>query len=191
MKHLLLCGAALSLVACGGAGSDQAESSDVTSVTASATDPIVATFDVINISGSPIGTVTISDEDAGGVTLSLDVTSIPQGSHAIHFHENGRCDIPDFKSAGGHYNPMEVNHGFESEAPNPHAGDMRNFDAPMSGVVQTDIRNERVSLSDREGLAPLYDEDGTALIIHASADDYMTQPTGAAGGRIACAVIMP
>lgn len=123
--------------------------------------------------------------------LDLDVTAIPEGAHAIHFHTNGTCDLPDFTSAQGHYNPMDVNHGFESTAPNPHAGDMRNFDAPASGVVKTQISNERVSLSDRDGFAPLFDTDNTALIIHASADDYVTQPTGAAGGRIACAVIAP
>ncbi len=146
------------------------------------------TFAVMNSSGNRIGDVTISDT-ADGVDVMLDVTSIPAGSHAIHFHEVGTCDGPDFKSAGGHYNPSGVNHGFESASPNPHAGDMPNFDAPQSGVVKTTLENDRVSLSTRRGMAPLFDANGTALIIHAAADDYKSQPSGAAGGRIACAVI--
>lgn len=149
-----------------------------------------ASFDVINSAGLPIGSVEIMDQ-TDGVSLTLDLTSIPAGSHAIHFHENGSCDLPDFKSAGGHYNPMSVNHGFEAPAPNPHAGDMRNFEAPASGVVKLTMMNERVSLSDREGFAPLFDANQTAMIIHASADDYASQPSGDAGGRIACAVIAP
>lgn len=146
------------------------------------------TFDVKNASGMTIGTVLIADT-MDGVDVTLDVTAIPEGNHAIHFHENGTCDGPEFTSAGGHYNPTDRNHGFDAPSPSPHAGDMRNFDAPQSGVVQTTVANERVSLSMREGMAPLRDANGTALIIHAEADDYTSQPAGAAGARIACAVI--
>ena len=145
-------------------------------------------FVISNSSGSPIGVVTIIDVD-DGVEVDLDVTAMPEGSHAIHFHENGTCDGPDFTSAGGHYNPSGANHGFEASAPNPHAGDMRNFEAPVSGVVKTTLTNERVTLGPRRDLAPLKDDNGTALIIHAAADDYSSQPSGAAGARIACAVI--
>ena len=145
-------------------------------------------FDVLNGAGRSIGSVTIKDT-ASGVDVMLDVTSIPAGSHAIHFHETGTCDGPDFTSAGGHYNPTGHNHGFEAASPNPHAGDMRNFDAPQSGVVRTTVKNDRVSLSERSGMAPLFDANGTALIIHAAADDYVSQPSGAAGARIACAVV--
>lgn len=145
-------------------------------------------FKVMNASGRSIGTVTVEDT-ASGVNVILDITSIPAGRHAIHFHENGSCDTPDFRSAGGHYNPGDVNHGFEADMPRPHAGDMRNFDAPQSGIVQTTVKNERVTLSSRDGFAPLFDSNGTALIIHAKADDYESQPSGAAGARIACAVI--
>lgn len=190
MKNLILLTTALALMACNGTD----ETFDISSNEVAADVQTVATLmsqsiSILNSSGNEIGTATIMDEPEGGVMISLDVTSIPEGSHAIHFHETGACDTPDFKSAGGHYNPSSANHGFQSTAPNPHAGDMRNFDAPMSGVVQTNIRNERVTLSPRDGLAPLIDANGTALIIHAAADDYETQPTGAAGGRIACAVI--
>ena len=147
-----------------------------------------ASYDVLNSAGRSIGTVTIADT-VDGVDVTLNVNAIPEGEHAIHFHETGTCDGPDFTSAGGHYNPSGTNHGFEAAAPNPHAGDMRNFDAPQSGVVRTTLSNDRVSLSARDGMAPLRDANGTALIIHAGADDYRSQPSGAAGGRIACAVI--
>jgi len=146
------------------------------------------TFEVKNSSGFTIGTAMIADT-MDGVDVTLDLTSIPEGNHAIHFHETGTCDGPDFKSAGGHYNPANVNHGFDAPSPRPHAGDMRNFDAPASGVVQQTIENARVSLAGYGDRAPLRDANGSALIIHAEPDDYETQPTGAAGARIACAVI--
>ncbi len=145
------------------------------------------TFSVMNSSGFDIGQVTITDSPEG-VTLGLDVIAIPEGSHAIHFHEVGTCDGPDFTTAGGHYNPASKDHGFDTKD-GPHAGDMRNFEAPQSGIVKTEIQNGRVSLSERADFAPLLDRDGTALIIHASADDYKSQPSGAAGARIACAVL--
>lgn len=196
MKNWVLASTAIALVACGGTqtetGSEAAsETLTLQNAPEQTTGLMTQKFAVINTAGIEIGEVTITDQTAGGVMLDLDVTAIPEGSHAIHFHTNGACDLPDFTSAGGHYNPMDVNHGFDSAAPNPHAGDMRNFDAPPSGVVKTQISNERVSLSDRNGFAPLFDADNTALIIHASADDYVTQPTGAAGSRIACGVIAP
>lgn len=200
MKNCIFATAAIALVACGG-GDDQALVDNETEVmtmpeTLASPSPstsglLTQSFNVMNAFGVEIGLVTITDQAAGGVTLDLDMTAIPEGPHAIHFHTNGRCDLPDFSSAGGHYNPMDANHGFDASAPNPHAGDMRNFEAPASGVVKTQIMNERVSLSDRDGFAPLFDADSTALIIHAGSDDYVSQPTGAAGGRIACAVITP
>ena len=145
-------------------------------------------FSLVNASGFEIGTVTIEDEEMG-VEVDIDATSLPEGPHAVHFHENGTCDGPDFTSAGGHYNPSGVNHGFDAASPNPHAGDMRNIEVPRSGVVEVELDNERVTLRPRDGLAPLLDSNGTALIIHAGADDYESQPSGDAGGRIACAVI--
>ena len=206
MKIWLLTSAALTLAACGGSGVDAPEDSasddmtnevmtmpdtTIASDVASESDMMSRSFAVINAAGAEIGEVRITDQASGGVTLDLDVTAFPAGAHAIHFHTNGSCELPDFTSAGGHYNPKDVNHGFEADAPNPHAGDMRNFEAPESGVVKTQIRNERVTLSPRSGLAPLFDVDDTALIIHAGSDDYVSQPTGAAGGRIACAEITP
>ena len=211
MKRALILTSAALFCACGGAGdTDDIRTPDapVNEIAAEPGDRVMAandamdhnsgtdyspmekTYEVMNSAGRPIGSVTITDVGKG-VELMLDLTSIPEGRHAIHFHETGTCDGPDFTSAGGHYNPSGVNHGFQAEGRKPHAGDMRNFDAPQSGVVKTTIDNERVTLSARDGLAPLFDADGTALIIHAGADDYKSQPSGDAGGRIACAVIAP
>lgn len=144
-------------------------------------------YPVINSGGHELGTVTINDVE-NGVNLILDITSIPAGPHAIHFHQTGACDTPDFTSSGGHYNPKSVEHGHIGTS-GPHAGDMENFNAPQSGVVKLTIPNPQVSLSDRHEFSPLLDADGTALVIHAGADDYKSQPSGAAGARIACAVI--
>ena len=213
MRTLLAAGAAtLALAACGNADDEVARDIDTgvertervldnavndtermadrttERMDASMDDDMEMSFSLVNASGFEIGTVTIEDEEVG-VEVDIDATSLPEGPHAVHFHENGTCDGPDFTSAGGHYNPSGVNHGFDAASPNPHAGDMRNIDVPRSGVVEVELDNERVTLRPRDGLAPLLDSNGTALIIHAGADDYESQPSGDAGGRIACAVI--
>ena len=151
-------------------------------------DDMEMSFSLVNASGFEIGTVTIEDEDEG-VEVDIDATSLPEGTLAVHFHETGACDGPGFMSAGQHYNPGGVNHGFEASSPKPHAGDMRNIEVPRSGMVDVELDNERVTLRERPGLAPLLDSNGSALIIHAKADDYESQPGGASGDRIACAVI--
>lgn len=145
------------------------------------------TYPIQNAGGYDLGEVTIKDV-ADGVEVMVSVNSLPEGTSAIHFHETGTCDGPDFTSAGGHYNPDNVSHG-KNTGSGPHAGDMDNFDVPVSGMVTFTRMNKMVSLSERDGFAPLLDDNGTALIIHAEADDYESQPSGAAGARIACAVI--
>ena len=145
------------------------------------------TADVVNASGYTIGTVTLEHSD-DGVELEFDVTSLPEGTSAIHFHETGACDTPDFMSAGGHFNPSGVMHGHDS-ATGPHAGDMRNIEIPQSGVLKTSVSHTHATLMGHDDMPGLLDTDGSALIIHAEADDYESQPSGAAGARIACAVI--
>jgi Cu-Zn family superoxide dismutase len=145
-----------------------------------------ATADVtfINSDGRQVGTGTLIQTDRG-VLITANLSGLPAGQHAFHLHETGRCDAPSFESAGGHYAPMKRRHGFLASG-GPHAGDMTNVQV-VGSTVSVQEFNPFVTLSGGE--APLLDQDGSALVIHAKADDYSTQPSGDAGARIACAVV--
>jgi len=140
-----------------------------------------SSFPIMNADGGKIGVISITPLKAGGVDLVVTVKGLTPGSHAMHFHEFGRCDAPNFKSAGGHYNPEAVAHG-------NHAGDMMNVNVTSDGTGKFEVTNGKVNLK-AGSLPALMDADGTALIIHAGEDDYTSQPSGAAGPRVACAVI--
>lgn len=133
--------------------------------------------------GSDRGTVTLT-QTAHGLLISAALAGLPDGPHGYHLHETGKCE-GDFTSAGGHFNPTGKAHGFHT-ADGAHAGDMGNFTA-HGGTAAFDMINPAVSLAGGEGA--LNDADGASLVIHASADDYTSQPAGASGERIACAVI--
>ncbi|MET0301084.1 MAG: superoxide dismutase family protein, partial [Methyloceanibacter sp.] len=137
-------------------------------------------------SGNEVGKAALT-ETPSGVLVRLDLTATPSGEHALHFHAVGKCEPPDFKSAGPHFNPGEHKHGLENPA-GPHAGDMPNLHVPGDGKLSIEVLNPAVTLS---GKSALLDEDGTALVIHAAADDYRTDPAGNAGDRIACGIIAP
>lgn len=141
---------------------------------------------LVNAQGAAIGTVTIEEEE-DGVDLEGHLTGLPAGTHGIHIHENGTCTPPSFESAGGHYNPTSREHGFEN--PNgPHAGDLRNIEVGADGMAHIDLEAEAVTI--RPGSRTLFDANGSALVIHAGADDYRTNPSGSSGARIACGVIV-
>ena len=145
-----------------------------------------ATF--IDRDGNELGTVTLTQSD-GGVTIDGIVEGIPEGAHGFHVHETGTCDPADgFESAGGHFAPQGREHGFDN--PNgPHAGDMENQTADASGRLTLNVTNDMIVLQEGEA-GNLFDEDGSALMIHANADDYRTDPGGNSGERIACAVVV-
>jgi Cu-Zn family superoxide dismutase len=125
-------------------------------------------------------------QTANGVKIDVNISRIPPGMHAFHVHAVGKCEVPDFKSAGGHFNPAGKQHGKDN--PNgPHAGDMLNFEAGADGTAKFSTVNATVSLD--EGANSLFHEGGSALVIHEKADDYKTDPAGNAGNRIACGVI--
>jgi superoxide dismutase, Cu-Zn family len=145
-----------------------------------------ATATLRDASGKEVGRATLT-ETTSGLLIRLDVTSAPQGEHALHFHAVGKCEPPDFKSAGPHFNPAEAKHGIENPE-GPHAGDMPNLHVPADGRLSIEVLNQAVTLS---GKSALLDDDGAALVIHAAADDYRTDPAGNAGDRIACGVITP
>ena len=123
-----------------------------------------------------------------GVLIHLNLTNVPAGTHAFHIHAVGKCETPDFKSAGGHFNPTEKKHGLLNKE-GPHIGDLPNITVPDSGSFAVDAFVSHVTL--KEGEHTLADADGSAIVLHAGADDYMTDPAGDAGARIACGVIAP
>ena len=137
--------------------------------------------------GRPVGTVTLS-EDANGVTIKIDASAIPAGTHGVHLHEKGLCDVPDFKSAGAHWNPMAKQHGRDNPL-GAHLGDLANFEIDAAGTATTSFLAGGVSMNGAGNA--LADADGTSLVVHAKADDYKTDPSGDSGDRIACAVLAP
>ena len=163
--------------------------------------------------GSPVGTIDFK-ETPQGVLLTFRIDALSPGAHAVHIHETGLCTGPDFKSAGGHYSPgghaHGGGHGHDTHTPmekhdsmgshdamaktkpmDKHEGDLPNLDVTADGTLTVEVLADAVSLNDGGPRAPLFDADGSAVIIHAGADDYITAPSGAAGVRIACGVITP
>ncbi len=146
----------------------------------------VTNFPIMNAAGAEIGSLGVTPLKGGGVELNVSVSGLEPGTRAMHLHERGSCVAPDFKSAGGHYNPAGVAHG--QVADGPHAGDMMNVQVAADGTGSFTVKNTKVNLSGGD-LPVLMDNDGSALVIHGGADDYQSQPSGAAGPRVACAVI--
>jgi Cu-Zn family superoxide dismutase len=142
---------------------------------------------LVNSAGQSIGTVE-AWETPGGVSFRLRASGLPHGVHGIHVHQVGRCEAPNFESAGGHWNPDGRKHGFNDPA-GPHRGDLPNITVPATGVLAETISMSGASLSAVSGGNQMLDADGAALVIHAQPDDYMTDPSGNSGARIACAVI--
>ncbi|HET7606316.1 MAG TPA: superoxide dismutase family protein [Sphingomicrobium sp.] len=136
---------------------------------------------LVNSAGQSVGTVR-AWQTAGGVSFRISASGLPHGIHGLHVHAVGRCDPPDFASAGAHWNPTDKKHGMNNPA-GPHAGDLPNVEVAANGVL-----NATVTLPNAT-MAALLDADGSALVLHATADDYVTDPSGNSGARIACAVI--
>ncbi|MFN0095398.1 MAG: superoxide dismutase family protein [Dehalococcoidia bacterium] len=141
---------------------------------------------LVGTDGKFLANVQFHEDASGTVLVILDATKLPAGPHGIHIHAVGECGAPAFTTAGGHFNPDGKKHGLDS-AEGPHGGDLPQIDAKTVSQGYYTATTKRVSLT--AGAKSLNDADGSALVVHASADDQVTDPTGNSGGRIACAVI--
>lgn len=147
-------------------------------------DPETARADLLDRSGSRVGTATLTQE-ANGVRVEVQVNGMAQGRHGFHIHQVGSCEAPSFESAGGHFNPTGRVHGLEHPE-GPHGGDLPNLVARSNRSGSLGVLNPWVSL---RGDNAILDADGAAIVIHEGPDDYYTDPSGNSGSRIACGVI--
>lgn len=151
---------------------------------ATAAEKASATF--VDRDGKEVAVANLT-ETPHGVLFEFGADGLPQGTHAFHVHETGDCG-DDFKAAGGHYAPDGHEHGFKVED-GYHAGDLPNIYVHADGMASAELFSTRLTLADGEGRAPIFDDDGSAIVIHQEPDDYESQPSGSGGDRIACAVI--
>jgi len=138
-----------------------------------------------NSKGETVGTAKLK-ETSKGVRVTLEVSNLSPGVHGFHIHAVGQCEAPDFKSAGGHFNPEGKKHGWDNPDGH-HAGDLQNLTVDAKGKAKVTVVVPGVTLGD--GPNSLFHPQGTALVIHANPDDMKTDPAGNAGARIACGVI--
>jgi Cu-Zn family superoxide dismutase len=151
------------------------------------TAPKSAHADIMNAQGVKIGTAKLKAVK-DGVQISVKVTGLPAGDHGIHIHTVGKCEGPAFTTAGGHFNPTNAHHGANNTMDaHPHAGDLPNLTVAADGKGSANDLAKGVTLGD--GANSLFHDGGTVLVIHAKADDLMSDPSGNSGDRIACGVI--
>ena len=143
--------------------------------------------DLVNAQGAKIGTAKITST-GNGVKFAVKVSQLTPGDHGIHIHNVGKCEGPAFTTAGGHFNPTSAHHGIHnSQDPHPHLGDLDNLKVGQDGKASATFMVSGVTLGD--GTNSLFHDGGTALVIHAKADDLMSDPSGNSGDRVACGVI--
>jgi Cu-Zn family superoxide dismutase len=142
-----------------------------------------ATF--IDVKGDPIGIATLS-EGLDGVAVRVHLVGLSPGYHGVHIHEKGVCVAPDFKWAGGHFNPFGAEHGLKNPK-GRHVGDLGNLLVNQDGVGTGSFSAPLATLG--KGENSLFGKDGTSLVVHADPDDQISQPSGRGGKRVACGVI--
>jgi Cu-Zn family superoxide dismutase len=153
---------------------------------APASENLQATLDLRDPQGRRLADATVAE--AGGVRVRVEAAGLVAGTYAVHLHEIGSCEPPAFESAGPHWNPTDRQHG-QLNPQGPHLGDLPNLTvgADRAGTIEFTIPGASLDRGDRR----LFDRDGAALIIHAGADDYRTDPSGNSGARLACGVVAP
>lgn len=153
-------------------------------MTAEQTDATVAETHLMDAEGNDLGTVTFTQNDDGTVSVVADLHGVDgAGAHGIHVHETGECSAPDFKSAGGHFNPKGTDHACPPTSPR-HAGDFGNIEIAADGTGHLEETTDLITVTPGETSVV-----GKAVILHGGADDCTSQPSGAAGPRLACGVI--
>jgi len=186
-KCVVLSLCAIVLVVGAGCGKKAAEvEAPVAEAPAPAPAPMMAAKAMTTLEGAAdsgiTGTVHFEEADSG-VTIVVEIAGAPAGPHGFHIHETGDCSSADFKSAGGHFNPGGVPHGGPADGER-HAGDLGNIEIGEDGTGRLEVSSEQLSVAAGE-----FSVVGRAVVLHADADDLVSQPTGAAGARLACGVI--
>ena len=147
-----------------------------------------ARVELRNTQGKTVGVLTVAMNSGGGVQFTGRLSGLPPGPHGIHIHENGKCDPPDFASAGAHFNPSGKMHGGpQNQNGQQHDGDIGNLLVKANGMTDVAFIAAKATLT--EGPSSILKPGGTSLVIHADPDDMQTDPSGNSGARIACGVI--
>lgn len=147
----------------------------------------VATATLLDAARNEIGHVTLRETAGHGVLLDIRITGMQPGPYAIHIHETGACTPPSFESAGGHFAPRGRAHGMH-HPDGMHAGDLPNIHVPADGEMRIERLAPHVTLEPGASHS-LFDDDGSAIVVHAGTDDYRSQPSGSAGARALCGVV--
>lgn len=175
----------LAIALLGMAGCKPETPEEKTSIEASqADDEVLGSANLMDASGSLVGSAKLMRQ-AAKIVLDIELSGLSAGTHALHLHQVGACEGPGFDSAEGHLNPHGKSHGHLSGS-GKHLGDLPNVEIPTSGTLKSSVE---IAPSAGDILPYVFDEDGTAIVLHQDADDYRTDPAGAAGPRIACGVI--
>ena len=174
MKRLIALAASLALTLTGCASMTPTATTDT------------ATAELRDPNGQPAGMVALT-QVPGGVRIVIDAKGMPPGPHGVHIHAVGKCEAPQFTTAGAHFNPDGKQHGTMNPQ-GAHAGDLPNLVIGTNGTGRLETTTDRITLG--TGATSVFDADGSAIVVHAGPDDFKTDPTGNSGGRIACGVIV-
>lgn len=145
-----------------------------------------AQAEMINSQGAKVGKAEFY-QDLDGVKVKIEISQLSAGKHGMHIHTIGKCETPNFTSAGAHFNPDSKKHGTQNNQ-GPHAGDLPNLEINAKGEGKAEFLLKNITLKENQPNS-LLKANGTSIVIHEKEDDYQTDPSGNSGGRIACGEI--